>query len=438
MTAQAELPSAPSLERAVSRATPAAMRPRFTARKKRSSVRVVLAALVLALAAGGVAVKLRPVSVTTTPIVRGTAIEAVYATGTVEPFDRVIVKARAAGSVDLKVREGARVKKGQILALIDSPTLKPELARGRADLWAASQHAGTDGPQLAMLEAQARAIEAELKTVHDDRGRLRSLVASGSAPSADLDRLVDRSAALEAQLAANAAQRRALRIDLTARAWGSGAAVDSLAARLADTEVRSPMDGVVLSRFVEQGEVAMINSPLVKVGTADNLILECAVDEADIGRLTLGKQVAISLYAFPQAVYRGEVFEILPDADRVKKSFLAKVKLVDPPGGLRSGMTAEVNVIIEERSGALLVPAEAIDPSGAVAVVFGGRLQRRAPKLGVRDMLRVEVLDGLAEGEQVVVAGADSLAEGARVRETIKPPSSTAVPSNVARSRMSL
>jgi HlyD family secretion protein len=441
MTAPAELPSVPSLERAASRASPgagAAARPRFQPRTKSARSRVVVGALALVLAAGGAAFALRPAVVTTTPVVRGTAFEAAYATGTVEPFDRVVVKARAAGAVDLKVREGARVKKGELLAVIDAPTLRPELARGRADAWAASQHASADGPQLAALEAQARALEADLKTVRDDRRRLESLVSSGSAPQADLDRVVDRAAALEAQLAANAAQQKALRIDLRARAWGSSAAVDSLAARLADTEVRSPIDGVVLARFVEPGEVAMVNSPLVKVGTADDLILECAVDEADIGRVTVGKPVAVSLYAFPRAVFRGEVFEILPDADRAKKSFLAKVRLADPPPGLRSGMTAEVDVIIDEKRGALLVPAEAIDPGGTVAVVAGGHVQRRAPVLGIRDMLRVEVVGGLDEGDQVVLGGGAPLAEGARVRATVKPWSADAAPSNATRSRLTL
>jgi multidrug efflux pump subunit AcrA (membrane-fusion protein) len=85
-------------------------------------------------------------------------------------------------------------------------------------------------------------------------------------------------------------------------------------------------------------------------------------------------------------------------------------------------MTAEVNVIIQQRPGSLLVPAEAVDAAGRVLVVVNGHLQARTPKLGVRDMLRVEVLDGLAEGEEVVVAGGDGLTEGARVRSTIRPP----------------
>jgi RND family efflux transporter MFP subunit len=407
-------------------------------RKKRPTWRIVLALLLVVVAAAVAFAKLRPALVTTTPVVRGTAIEAVYATGTVEPFDRVIVKAKTAGAIDLRVREGAIVRKGDLLATIDSPTLRHELARGKADLWAASQQATRDSPQLAVLEAQARAMEAELNTIQSDRARSSRLVASGSVPQADLDRLVDRAAALQAQLDANAAQRRSMRIDLTARASGSSAEVDSLAARLADAEVRAPMDGVVLARFVEPGEVAMVNSPLLKIGAVDNLVLECAIDEADVGKVRAGERVAISLYAFPQSIVKGEVFEVLPDADRVKKTFLAKARFVDPPAGLRSGMTAEANIVIDEHAGALLVPAEGVDAAGTVFVVDGGVVTVRKPKLGVRDMLRVEVLDGLAEGDQVVVGGATGLREGRRVRASIKAPVEGVAPSSVTRSKMSL
>jgi HlyD family secretion protein len=425
-------PVSPSVQR-VERA-----RPPFQLRKKRPVGRIAFAVLALAVVLGVAFYRLRPVAVTTTPVVRGTAIEAVYATGTVEPFDRVIVKAKAAGAIDLKVREGAKVRKGDLIATIDSPALRHDLARGKADLWAASQQGAVDSPQLAALEAQARAIEADLNTAKNDRARTERLVASGSVAQAQLDGLVDRAAALEAQLQANVAQRRSLRIDLTARATGSNAAVESLAARAADADVRAPIDGVVLDRFVEPGEVAMINSPLVKIGTADSLILECAIDEADIGKVTIGKRVAISLYAFPQAIAKGEIFEILPDADRSKKAFLTKVRFLDPPAGLRSGMTAEANVVIDERPGALLVPAEAIDSNGVVLVVERGRVHRRSPMLGVRDMVRVEVIEGIAEGEQVVVSGARALDEGTRVKTTIAPPFDGVIPSKATRAKMSL
>jgi multidrug efflux pump subunit AcrA (membrane-fusion protein) len=101
-------------------------------------------------------------------------------------------------------------------------------------------------------------------------------------------------------------------------------------------------------------------------------------------------------------------------------------------------MTAEVNVIIQERPGALLAPAEALDATDRVFVVANGRLQTRAPKFGVRDMLRVEVLDGLAEGDEVVVTGGEGLADGMRVQATLRPPADGMRPPKGARSGLTL
>jgi len=387
-------------------------------RRKRKATPYVVAVVVLSVVALGAMWKLRPIPVTTSVIARGVAVEAAYATGTVEPYDRVTVKAKIAGAIDLKVREGSHVKKGDVIAVIDAPTLRYDLDRGKAELWAASRHAEKNGPQVLALEAQAHAIEADLNTVTHDRDRVAKLVASGAMPQTELDHLTDRSHALEAQHEGILAQQNALRIDLAAREQTTNAAMSSFASRLTDAEVRSPLDGVVLTRFVEQGEVAAVNTPLVKIGNTDDLVLECAVDEADVAHVNVGDTVAISLYAFEDTVFEGKVFDVLPDADRVKKSFLAKVRFSAPPVGLRSGMTAEVNVIVRKHANALLVPADAIDASNRVFVVEGGRLRARMPKLGVRDMLQVEVLEGLDEGDEVVVSGVESLVDGTRVRTT--------------------
>ncbi len=406
---------------------PVVVRPAFRPPKKRPIGRIVALLVVLAVA-GGVAVKrMQPKPVTTTPIVRGTAVEAVYATGTLEAYDRVVVKAKVTGSVGaLEVREGARVKKGDLLATIDSPTLKFELAKGKTDLWAASSQANQAGPQLAALRAQQKATEALLKAARDDRDRIAKLVTTGTATQVELDKATTNVANLEAQLAAQQAQEKSVTIDLGARASGAGAAVDSIAARLADLRVISPIEGVVLGRSVEPGEVVMINQPLFRVGNTNDLVLECAIDEADIAKVSPGKTAAVSLYAFPGKTFRAQVFEILPDADRAKKSFLTKLRISDPPPGLRSGMSAEVNVIVAERPGSLLAPADAIDASGFAWIARDGRAEKRKLTIGVRDMLRVEVLAGVSEGEQLVISGAELLAPGTRVKLTEKAPDLTA------------
>ncbi|MFO0675853.1 MAG: efflux RND transporter periplasmic adaptor subunit [Polyangiaceae bacterium] len=114
--------------------------------------------------------------------------------------------------------------------------------------------------------------------------------------------------------------RRTRSVSIFPLSSGSNAAVSELAAKLSDTEVRAPMDGVVLARLVEPGELVPANGALFRLGDVSNLVLECAVDEADVGRLAVGKKAAVSLYAFPKRVFHGAVFAIFPDADRAKKS----------------------------------------------------------------------------------------------------------------------
>ncbi|NUQ77949.1 MAG: efflux RND transporter periplasmic adaptor subunit [Polyangiaceae bacterium] len=388
----------------------------------RSHLRLLIA---LTLLAGGVSAfiawKLQPAKVVVTPVVRGKAIDAVYATGTVEAENRVNIKAKTSGSIaEILVREGAPVKKGDLIARIDNPTVTFDLKRGQADLSAASAQAGKNAPQIAALRAQADAVTAELTTARQELARSEQLFTGGAIPQSELDRARSRVAQLEGSLAANEAQQRAVRIDLTANAARQAAQVQSLASRVTDTEVRAPLDGIVLTRSVEIGEVITVNQTLFKVGDTSSLILEVSVDEADVARVQKDAAAAVSLYAFPRQTFKGTVFEVFPDANRERKAFLAKVRLASPPAGLRSGMSAEVNIIAAERDGVLLAPTESV-ADDAVWVVRGGRAERQPVTIGIRDLLRVEIMEGLAEGDEVIVEGADKLKPGSRVEKTLRP-----------------
>lgn len=371
--------------------------------------------------------RFRAVPVVVSPVVRGQAVEAVYATGSVEAADRVVVKAKTSGSIaELFAREGSKVKKGDLLARIDNPTASFDLERGRTDSNAASAQAGKEAPQLAALAAQGRAVEAELKQAKLELERSRKLVERGSAPASESERAQARVDQLQGTLDANRAQQRALRIDLSANAKRQASQVKSLTARVADTEVRAPLDGVVLGKSVELGEVVSVNQPLFRVADTRVLVLEVNVDEADIARVSDGQtgkpksEAAISLYAFAKTVFRGEVTEVLPDADRQRRAFVAKIRFSAPPAELRSGMTAEVNIVTARHDAVLLAPSSA-ESEGSVWVLANGRVERRAIQVGIRDLLRLEVVSGLAEGESVVIEGRDKLAPGSRVSATVRP-----------------
>jgi HlyD family secretion protein len=381
-----------------------------------------LIALVLLIAVAGLIVlqRSRALPAVVMPVVRGRAVEAVYATGSVEAENRVEIKAQVNGTIaELLVREGARVKRGDLLARIDNPSATFELKRGNTDLSAASALGARDAPQLAALAGQARSIRAQLSTARVELTRSQALYAGGGVPQAELERALSRVEQLEGSLDANVAEQRALRIDLAANVARQSAQVQSLAARVSDTEVRAPLDGVVLVRRIEPGEVVSVNQPLFMVGDTRSLVLEVSVDEADVARVSDGKdgrppsKVAVSLLAFSKQVFAGQVFEIFPDADRTKKAFLVKVRLDAIPTGMRSGMTAEVNMITREREG-LLAPASA-ESDGALWLAQGGVATKRKVQVGIRDPLRIEVLEGVSEGDLVIVEGKDKLREGAHL-----------------------
>ncbi|MBK6515549.1 MAG: efflux RND transporter periplasmic adaptor subunit [Polyangiaceae bacterium] len=383
--------------------------------------------VVLALVAGAlVRRRMQAVPVVATPVARGTAVEAVYATGTVEAQERITVKAKASGSIaEILVKEGSSVKKGDLLARIDNPVASFELKRGQVDLGAATSQKN-QAPQVAALMASQKALVSDLDVATKAQARVRELHAAGAVPKSDLDVAESRVRQVEAQISANQSQQQALRIDLKANAERQAAVVESLASRVADTEVRAPQDGVVLTKLVELGEIVTVNQSLFRVGDTANLILEVMIDEADVAKIRDGSEgappsvAAVTLYAFDQQIFTGKVFEIYPDANRERKAFLTKVRLDAPPPGLKSGMSAEVNIISRKKPGVLLAPGVA-ESDGFVSVVTGGKIERRAVKVGMRDLLRFEVLEGLEEGELVVVEKPADLAAGKRVVVSERP-----------------
>lgn len=397
-------------------------------RMNRRIVKRALPALFVGAVLGSIAwSKTRPRPVVAVPVERGKAIEAVYATGTVEAEERRVVRARAGGLlVDLRVREGDVVKAGELLGRVDLPTAAAEVRQRRVEAGAARALAGDAGPRLAALRAAAAALEAELVLARADRERAQSLAQSAATPRTEVERLTARVAQLEAQLASRRAEERALAIDLRASTDRSAASLDAAQARLADSELRAPIDGVVLARLFEPGEVVGKDQPVLKIGDVRGLILEVLVDESDIARVSDGtdgrapSQVVASLYAMPGRTLRGTVSRVLPDAQRDKKAFLVKVKLADPPSGLRSGMSAEVNIVTRERANVLVAPTEALRADHTAWVLRDGRAVRVAVTRGIGDLLRTEVTGGLVAGDLVVTEGADALVEGARVRATVR------------------
>ncbi|RAU21363.1 efflux RND transporter periplasmic adaptor subunit [Paramagnetospirillum kuznetsovii] len=293
---------------------------------------------------------------------RGPAVEAIYATGTVEAEKWARIAPVTPGRIsEIFAVEGDAVKAGQPLIRLDD------------------------------REASARIAELEAKAAYwkEEIARSAPLLAAGYR-SKEADQKA-RSEYNQVVAAINAARQR--RTDLI---------------------VVSPMDGVVLRRDGEVGELAEVKDALFWVGAPRPLRLTAEVDEEDIARVRVGQKVLIKADAFAERILEAKVDRITPKGDPINKTFRVRVVLPDDTP-LLVGMTTEINIITKESPDAQLIPATApID--GKVFVVENGTAQSRPVTIGIRGRTMVEVLNGLAADQLVITAPPTGLKTGDRVR----------------------
>jgi RND family efflux transporter MFP subunit len=174
------------------------------------------------------------------------------------------------------------------------------------------------------------------------------------------------------------------------------------------------MDGVVLRRDGEIGEIAEAGQILYRVGVLKPLQVVAEVNEEDIPRVKIGQTALFRTDAFPDQRLEGKVSEITPMGDVAAKTFRVKMALPDDTP-LKPGMSVEANIVTREKPNALLIPADALQ-GNAVFVLDGATARKREVKIGIRGTREVEVLSGVAEGERVASPAATDLKDGARVR----------------------
>ncbi len=291
-------------------------------------------------------------------------MRAIYATGTVEPTVMLPIAPRNSGRlVELNADEGDRVRKDQVLARLEDADLQRSVDE---------------------LEARARFAKSQF-----DRAQTLYERKLGS--------LLERDQARSEWQATEAAQARAraLRGFMT---------------------LTAPADGQILQRDGEIGQLIPANQPIFYFSCCAPLRVEAEVDEEDILLVRPGQRTLIRAPALPDRVLEGEVAEITPKGNPVTRSYRVRIGLKgDTP--LRIGMTAEVNIVEDQRENALLVPATAV-VDGQVWVVRDGRLRRQPVETGIKGELKTEIRSGLTETDRIVVRPSAGLKEGRRARAT--------------------
>ena len=297
----------------------------------------------------------------------------IQAIGTLRSNESVIVRPEVAGRiVAINFQEGQRVRKGQVLVQLDASFERAELAQA---------------------EAMAQLARANF-------GRADELQKRGAGTQRALD---------EAQAGIRSA----------------AATVELRRARLEKFTLVAPFDGVVGLRKVSVGDVVLPGHEFVNLEQVDPLKLDFRVPELFLSAIRVGQQVAIAVDAYPGRSFAGEVFAIDPALDAAGRSIVIRARIANADDALRPGLFARVTLTLAERPQALFVPEQALVPQGDRHFLFklvdGGegkpKVVELVPvKLGERRAGEVEILAGLAPGDQVVTAGVLKIRPGMPVQ----------------------
>ena len=176
----------------------------------------------------------------------------------------------------------------------------------------------------------------------------------------------------------------------------------------------APADGTIIRRDGEVGQYISPGQAVFVLACCAPLRVTAEIDEEDINRVRIGQAVLLKADALPGQVFDGTVSEVTPKGDPVARSYRVRITL-PKPGALQTGMTVDANLVVARHEQALLLPTAAVH-GDSVWLVQGQRLKQQRIVAGIRSPQRVEVLQGLQGGEQVVAQPDPALAEGRWVR----------------------
>lgn len=356
-----------------------------------------------------------------TRVERGTLARSVVATGKIEPLKKVEVKSKASGIVKkLFADYGDLVKQGQVLAELDKEELQARQREATAGLQAAE--AALQAARATYEKNKTEAEAPDLPFLKSSMERSLELHRQGLLSKALVEEAEKNyQLALQKQVTAtrNLSVSRAEISRAEAQVAQAQAALDRASEDLRNSTITSPMDGVVLSRDVEVGDA--ISSILVlgseatlvmTLGDTSSVYVRGKVDEADIGKVYLEQPARISVESFKDKKFEGAVTKISPlgvEKDNVT-SFEVRVSITNFAGELKANMTANAEIILEEKQDVLLLNENAIlydkDRNASVEIpdpaMPNGK--RKIPvKLGISNGVKTEILEGLADGQQVVL-----------------------------------
>jgi HlyD family secretion protein len=360
--------------------------------------------------------------------VRGDLVQTVVASGRIITPQRVSIGAVITERVArIPVDEGQSVHRGDVLIQLDDRDERAALAQAQASVAQADaklrqlREVGLPAAEQALLQAQANALQA--RQTYDRTQSLRTQGFVGQSQLDDAKRNLDvadsqlRAARIQVETNGPSGSDFALAQTALEQAHAN---LHAAQAKLEQTVINAPVDGILIAREVEAGNIVQPGKELMVLAPAGETQVDVMIDERQLARLAIGQKAMGSADAFPGERFAAELFYINPGIDALRGTVEVKLRVPNPPAYLRQDMTASVDIEVARKAGAVIVPAETVrEVSGQrpwVLAIRGFRAVRQPVKLGLRGDSRIEILDGVEPGDELIPATNGVVAAGQRVR----------------------
>lgn len=303
--------------------------------------------------------------------------------GTIQPFNQSLLRAEVAAVVnEISVRRGESVKKGQLLARLDTSDV---------------------GARMREKQSNLESARSALKLAEINREKAITLTQRGVKSQTALDEAENAWRNARANVAALEQQLTVARKSVN------------------DTAIYAPIDGLVAERFVNPGERVAIDTKLFSITDLDMMEVEALVPARDVPQLRIGQKVVLHVEGFGDRIFDAHVERINPTAQSGSRSIPVYVLLRNPDHVLRGGMFGAGEAVLAEALGVVAIPGEAVreeNGSRAVYVLKDGKLERRTVQIALQGSAdgRIGIAGGIAENETVVATPGLRLNDGLAAR----------------------
>ena len=331
------------------------------------------------------------------------------------PYQEVDVMAKVSGYLEkIEVDVGDRVRHGQLLATIEVPEMKDELAKNTAAITRSQAELTRAGQEVNRAQTAREMTELSYSRLAAVMEKRPGLVAQQEIDTVHNRDLLAQSQIATAQSTLSATEQSVKMLE---------AESSRLRTLETYTRVTSPFDGVVTKRFADTGAMIQAGAssqakPIVRIAQSHVLRLIVPVPESVVPRLRVGAQIAVRVEALART-FTGRIARLSNQIQTATRTMETEVDVPNPTGVLVPGMFAQALLRLEDRPDALSVPVDAVDrgndESAVMVVNADSALERRTVILGLETPDRVEVKSGLKEGDLVVVGNRSQLKAGQKV-----------------------